>query len=50
MSALRDERRERRGQTEALRAKLEDSRVIVREREAELERWDTQSETEGGWG
>lgn len=38
VSALRDERRERRGQTEVLSAKLEEARKSTRERETELER------------
>ena len=39
VSALRDERREKRGQTEALRSKLDKSRGTVRDMETELERW-----------
>ena len=38
VSALKDERRERRVQTEALRFKLDETRGTVREREEELER------------
>ena len=38
VSVLRDERRERRVQTEALRVKVDDARGTVREREEELER------------
>lgn len=38
VSALKDERRERRGQTETLRRKLEEARGIVGDREAELQR------------
>lgn len=39
VSALRDERREKKGQTEALRSKLDKSRGTVRDMETELERW-----------
>ncbi|CAM9615724.1 unnamed protein product, partial [Ectocarpus sp. 12 AP-2014] len=38
VSALKDERRERRGQTETLRRKLEEARATVGDREAELQR------------
>ncbi|CAM9840716.1 unnamed protein product, partial [Ectocarpus sp. 12 AP-2014] len=38
VSALKDERRERRGQTETLRRKLEETRATVGDREAELQR------------
>ncbi|CAB1111014.1 unnamed protein product [Ectocarpus sp. CCAP 1310/34] len=38
VSALKDERRERRGQTETLRRKLEETRAAVGYREAELQR------------
>lgn len=39
VSALKDERRERRGQTETLRRKLEEARGTVGDREAELQRY-----------
>ena len=38
VAALRDERRERRVQTEALRAKIDETGGTIREREVELER------------
>lgn len=38
VSALKDERRERRAQTEVLRAKLDEARNASREREVELDR------------
>lgn len=38
VSALKDERRERRGQTETLRRKLEETRATVGDRAAELQR------------
>lgn len=38
VSALRDERREKRAQTESLKSRLDKARGTVRDREAELER------------
>ncbi len=38
VSALRDERKDKREQAEALKSKLDKARSAVREREAELER------------
>ncbi|CAM9758142.1 unnamed protein product, partial [Laminaria digitata] len=45
VSALKDERRERRAQTEALKAKVDGIRGTVREREEELERRGAMAQT-----